>query len=180
MTPEISLRPCAVGDEALLSILGQASFYETFAGIHTSQDILAHCRRNHSEEAYHAWLTDPTSRVWAADVEPGRAAVGYLLLTPADLPVEDRQSGDWEIKRIYLLHRFQGLGIGRMLMETARTEAERLNASRLLLGVYAQNTSAIAFYQRLGYQPIGTRTFQVGTVVCEDLILGLRLTDSGN
>jgi len=43
--------------------------------------------------------------------------VGYLVLGTPDVPVKDPDPNDWEIKRIYLLSRFQGSGNGRRLME---------------------------------------------------------------
>ena len=43
-------------------------------------------------------------------------------------------------------------------------------APRLLLGTHAENQRAIAFYRRNGFTEAGTRTFQVGTQLCHDLI----------
>ena len=159
----------------MLSLLGQASFLEAFAGTLPGKEILAHCSRQHSVEKYRAWLADPRSPAWVAEVDPGAAPVGYLLLTSPDLPVADLGPGDWEIKRIYLLHRFQGGGLGRRLMDEARRHADSIGARRLLLGVYEKNEAALAFYSRLGFARIGTRAFQVGSLICQDAILGLNL-----
>jgi ribosomal protein S18 acetylase RimI-like enzyme len=43
-------------------------------------------------------------------------------------------------------------GIGRALMEAAHAWARRRGAARLELSVYAENESAIRFYERLGYR----------------------------
>jgi len=170
-----SIRVCVPGDEQTLSLVGQASFLEAFAGIINGADIVQHCLKQHSVEKYSAYLNDGHSRVWIAEVGPGRAPVGYLVLTKPDLPLGDLSPSDLEVKRIYLLHRFQGLRIGAKLMDAARVHAQSIGTPRLLLGVYGQNASAIAFYERLGYRRIGTREFQVGGNRYHDLILGLRL-----
>ncbi len=80
-----------------------------------------------------------------------------------------------EVKRIYLLHRFQGTGVGRALMQWAVETARAMDKTRLLLAVYAGNAKAIAFYQRYGFNEVGTREFRVGNGTYHDLVLGLEI-----
>jgi len=148
---------------------------ETFADILAGPDIVAHCVGQHAIEKYRHWLSDGYSRLWLAEAAPGFAPVGYLLLTKPDLPLADLRPSDWEIKRIYLLHRFQGAGIGARLMDEALLRARELSATRLLLGVYAKNEAALSFYQRLGFTEVGTRRFKVGANLYDDLVLALPL-----
>ena len=171
----ISIRACVPGDEAALALVGQATFLEAFAGVIPGSDLMSHCLRQHAAEKYAAWLRDPATRLWLAEVEPGRAPVGYLVLTTPDLPLPDLGPADAEIKRIYILHRFQGLRLGARLMDTATAHAAAHGIRRLLLGVYSQNTSAIAFYEHLGYQKVGRRSFKVGERMCEDFVMARRL-----
>ena len=170
-----AIRRCEPGDAATLSLIGQATFLESFAGILPGQDILRHCTHQHSVEKYTTWLWDPATTTWLVEVEPKQAPVGYLVLATPDLPLADISPSDLEIKRIYLLHRFQGAGLGKRLMEQAKTHALANNRRRLLLGVYAHNREAIRFYEKLGYRPVGQRHFKIGEKLCDDLIMGLRL-----
>jgi diamine N-acetyltransferase len=170
---QITSRKCVPGDEATLSLLGQATFLEAFAGVISGHDTLAHCRKQHTVEKYAVWLRDAASAVWLAEVEPGRAPVGYLVLTTPDLPLADLGPADAEVKRIYLLHRFQGQGVGRLLMDAARAHASASGIKRLLLGVYSKNTAAITFYERLGYEKVGRRAFLVGENTYEDFVFAL-------
>ena len=82
---------------------------------------------------------------------------------------------DVELKRIYLLHRFQGSGMGTALMDWSVETARKLGKRRMLLGVNDANDTAVAFYLRHGFEHAGTRTFQVGEMVCSDFILAKRL-----
>ena len=76
-----------------------------------------------------------------------------------------------EIKRIYLLHRFQGQGLGAQLMEEALADAKAAGFTRALLGVFGRNAAAIAFYRRQGFGQVGVRRFQVGANTYDDLVL---------
>ena len=172
---EVSIRRCTLGDEIALSLLGQATFLESFAGILDGKDILAHCASQHSPTVYQGWLKQDGTTIWIAEVRPGNAPIGYLVLCPPNLPTVDVQTDDLEIKRIYLLSSFQGEGIGKRLMHEALNHAKHHNSRRLLLGVYSRNTSAIAFYQKLNYKIVGERKFKVGHHEYNDLVLALEI-----
>jgi ribosomal protein S18 acetylase RimI-like enzyme len=171
----IHVRACRAGDEHALSLLGAATFLEAFAGELSGADILLHCATQHAPATYEAWLSNPRARMWLAEMEPGSAPVGYLVVAPAGLPLPDLRADDLEVKRIYLLHRVQGRGVGRQLMTEAIDYARQAGSQRLLLGVYGGNHLAIAFYERLGFTRVGTRRFRVGNHDYDDLVLGLNL-----
>jgi ribosomal protein S18 acetylase RimI-like enzyme len=164
----IVLRRCGIGDAEALSLIGAATFLETFAGALEGEDILKHCRVQHAAERYAAWLTDDAYRLCLAELRS--APVGFAVVSPADLPVA-LTADDVELKRIYLLHRFRGCGLGRRLMDWSIDEARAMGKRRLLLGVNADNTAAIRFYERAGFERIGERKFLVGSMWCDDYIL---------
>ncbi len=166
----------ATADHAdALALVGAATFLESYALSLPGGDIVRHCAKAHAREVYAAWLSDPACAVWVAEVGEG-TVVGFAVLTPCDLP--DSLPDDLELRRLYLLSRFQGLGTGRALVEAAASEAALRGARRLTLGVYGENAAALAFYARLGFERIGTRDFQVGAKLCSDYVLGLSLTRS--
>ena len=110
----VRVRATIPDDAARLSLLGRATFLESYA----------------------LWLTDPACHGWLAET-PGGAPVGYLIAMPPDLPLPGLGPQDLEIRRIYVLHRYQGLGLGRWLMEEALTRARSSGCLRVLLGVYS-------------------------------------------
>jgi diamine N-acetyltransferase len=173
--PPVRIRPAGPPDADALALVGQATFLEAYAGTLPAADIAQHCGRAHSCEHYRGWLQDAATQIWIAEAEQGGAPVGYLVLGAPQLPLPDLDPRDREIKRIYVLHRFQGAGLGKRLMEVAREHASGQRATRLLLGVYSRNFAAIAFYTRLGFATVGHRIFHVGTHDYEDLILALPL-----
>jgi diamine N-acetyltransferase len=169
---EYSLRVCGQGDEEKLALVGAASFLEAFAGFLEGEDILAHCRNQHSVAKYAAMLADAETRACVAEMKG--APVGYAVVCPPDIPVP-LEPDDVELKRIYLLHRFQGSGIGAALMDWSVATARSLGKRRLLLGVNAENDQAVNFYLRHGFEHAGKRKFQVGNMICDDFILARRL-----
>jgi len=171
----IIVREAGLGDEHRLGAVGAASFLESYAGSLAVDDILSHCASQHAANVYEDWLIGGEARLWLAEAEEGRAPVGYLVMIPPELPLEDARPGDVEIRRIYVLHRFHGDRIGWRLIQAALDAARRTGRKRALVGVYGKNEPAIAFYKRVGFSAIGERKFQVGTTLHDDLVLALDL-----
>lgn len=171
---EVEIRACEPEDAAALSLVGQATFLETYAHFMPRADMLHHCANEHAAARYAGWLGKPGYRFWLAEAAGGGAPVGYIMLSPPDLPIPTGPD-DVELKRIYLLHRLQGTGVGARLMGTAIEQARLMGARRLLLGVHGGNERAIAFYARHGFERAGVRTFQVGSSAYDDLVLARAL-----
>jgi len=173
VTAESSLQVRLAGadDAGRLALLGSATFLESYAHLLPVVDILAHAAHQHSTGVYTRWLEDPQCSCWIAEHLPGGAPVGYLMATPPDLPMPDLEADDWEIRRIYVLHRYQGAGLGHRLMDEVLRAARARGCRRLLLGVYSRNEAALAFYARMGFTQAGTRNFRVGTNDYFDYIL---------
>lgn len=171
---DFRIRPATAEDTAALAQIGAATFLESYTEIIDGPDMVAHCSRQHSESVYGQYLADPACSTWIAEYAATGAPVGYAVNCPPDLPVAI-QPGDVELKRIYCFSRFHGAGIGQALMEAAIDDARRRGAPRLLLGTYQDNHRAVAFYKRHGFELIGTRQFQVGSKLFDDVVMGKTL-----
>ncbi len=191
----VRLRRATEEDAAMLALVGAATFLEAFTWMLPGADILAHCSKHHTADAYREYLGKPDTRITLAEAVPGGAAVGYAMLTAPELPTFAVRPTDIELKRIYLFSRFRsaatpvmefsaehrelqpvaGLRAGQALMDAAVAEARVMGRMRLLLGTHAGNLQAIGFYRKNGFAEAGTRTFQVGTQVCCDLIFAKTL-----
>lgn len=165
------VRPASAGDSAALALVGASTFLETFAGVLDGPAIVAHCQANHSAAYYDRALTSGGS-AWLVTAAHGAAPVGFALLGTPDLP--GMRSDDVELKRIYLLSRFHGCGAGHGLFLQVLERAQTLG-SRLLLGVYAGNVRAIAFYTKQGFQKIAERQFDVGGTLYNDVVFARSL-----
>ena len=164
-----NIRRAARGDAAALSLIGSATFLETFAGVIDGADIVAHCLTEHAAAVYDNLFTSVDAAAWLAESLQGGAPVGYAVLNRPKLPGAGH--GDLEIKRIYVLARFHGTGVGARLMTDALDEAKLRGARRALLGVYSKNHRALAFYAKHGFTRIGERDFKVGANTYFDHVL---------
>lgn len=171
---DVSIRACGPGDAAPLALVAQAAFLQSYAEVLPVSDILAHCATEHAEAYYAARLGRAEYGFWIAEVAETRSPVGYAMLSPPDLPVQTDPT-DLELKRIYLLHRFHGSGVGAGLMAAALDAARARGARRVLLGVYGENRRAMAFYARQGFTEAGVRKFRVGANEYDDFVLARAL-----
>lgn len=165
------IRRASPGDEHALSLIGTATFLETYAGVLDAADIGAHCVVTHSPSAYAERLADPAWRLWLAEAETGHAPVGFVSLGP---PMA-QSAGDVEIHRLYVLAPFYGRKVGAGLLREAVNAARELNKKRLIVGVNALNKAGVAFYEEAGFARVGMRKFTVGATKHDDVVLGLAL-----
>jgi diamine N-acetyltransferase len=172
MTP-IYWRKAVTGDEEALSLLGQATFLNTFAFDHPGPALIAFLKSLHSPQFYAAKLANEDINIIIGETPLG-APVAYAMLCPPEHP-ELQQPGDWELKRIYLLPGWQGGGNGRALLEQVLSVARDRGADRLLLAVYQSNERGIAFYKRNGFQAIGETIFMVEDVPFRDLVFARKM-----
>jgi GNAT superfamily N-acetyltransferase len=182
----VKLRHATPDDADALALVGAATFLEAYTWMIPGADIIAHCAKNHTADAYRAALAQPNTRITLAVTATGESPVGYAMLTDPDIRNFPVQPGDIELKRIYLFSRFRSrryapvldaaghpqpdLSAGQALMNAAVADAQSMNCKRLLLGTNENNQRAVAFYRRNGFTEAGTRSFQVGSQCCCDLI----------
>lgn len=168
----VTVRRATLADAAKLSLVGGASFLESFADDHPGDDLVNHVHDRHSVATYQNWLSDPAYALWIVEEALG-APVGYAMLGPAGLPGATKD--DFEIKRIYMLRRWHGGGYGKLLFRVCRDTARERGAVRLVLAVYAANQLAQQFYTRQGMSIIGDTVFMVGATEFTDLVMALDL-----
>jgi ribosomal protein S18 acetylase RimI-like enzyme len=127
-----------------------------------------------SGERFGEYLTDPDCTVLKAVA--GGEIVGYAMLVagaPADPAVAaaiDRRPA-LELSKMYVLPGRHGSGVATALMQAAIDHARRGGYAGLWLGVNQGNQRAQRFYAKHGFRTVGTRTFTVGTRVCQDDVM---------
>jgi len=164
------VRTCKPGDERALSIVAQAAILETYAPLVRGENLYEYVTEELNAARFRSLLEDPSMRLWAAEFETTRSIVGYAHALP---DADDRSA--MELKRIYLLNRFRGAGIGKRLLDETIAFALERSFRAILLRVHHKNEEAIGFYRRNGFTPVGEESFPAGDEVSTVVVMRLGL-----
>jgi ribosomal protein S18 acetylase RimI-like enzyme len=156
---EFVLRICGPGDEQALSLISQATVLETYAGLSDGADIYAHASAELGVESFRELLSCDRARIWALETKVGNCVVGYALALSAE---EGEPFSMTELKRLYLLYRFHGLGLGKRLMNEVLAHSRERRTRLMTLRVLWQNARAIAFYEHNGFKIVSEEPFRAG------------------
>ena len=88
----------------------------------------------------------------------------------------NRQIISWfELKRLYIFHRFHGNGLGKRLLQELLSFAKDMKSEQMWLQVHEANHHAIDFYKRKGSVQTGTDLYRAGKGAYQVLRLELTL-----
>lgn len=176
------VRPGVPGDGPLLQHLAELTFHDACPPGVDRATSSAHVAKELSATRFERWLGDSSSHVLIA--EEGGTAVGYVVLLadrpltatgPLHFPELAEQGSLWFLSKFYLRSDVRGSGAAQELM-TATVDAARLGgASGVWLTVNQLNPRANAFYERSGFQVVGTTTFPMGGQLHDDNVRFLPL-----
>lgn len=82
----------------------------------------------------------------------------------------EEEENRFYVSSLYVLPKFQGLGLGRQLMVRAAEEAKKHLLDKIWLGVMTQNEPAFKWYQNMGYQVMKVQPFKMGRTSVEHYI----------
>lgn len=117
-------------------------------------------------------IRDPKTHIIVSQNNEG--IDGFIQMKhPSKGPID--ACSDCEIATFYVQPRHHGKGIGQALLKVGCDYANSLGVSSLWLTTNAQNTPAIGFYQRQGFDIIGTTDFRIQDQAYENKVLSLSL-----
>ena len=154
------MRRATADDAASLAAFARTAFIDTFAAHNDSRDMAEYVATSFGESVQRAELADPALIVFLAEHESELA--GYAVLREGPAPECVSANTSIEIARLYSAKRFIGAGVGALLMRRCLEEAEARGKDAVWLGVWEQNTRAIAFYDRWSFADVGSLPFMLG------------------
>jgi ribosomal protein S18 acetylase RimI-like enzyme len=165
--------PCKWKHHAALAELGASTFYETFRPHNSEEDMQAYLANTYTPALVQANLKKSGIHYFLG--YDNLVDQGYIKLieNPEGINLEGKIM---ELEKIYVRSSAQGSGLAKLLMEQATSLSKQLGFDYLYLGVWQENTRAIAFYKKFGFEIFDTRKFQLGSHWCEDYLLSLKLT----
>nr|WP_246256611.1 GNAT family N-acetyltransferase [Isoptericola halotolerans] len=140
--------------------------------------MAAHVAAHLTPARFTDWALSADHRLLVAD--DGGAPAGYALLARGEPGDEEAAAlrtaagpGPYvELSKIYVRPDHLGAGTAARLMATASEEAAQLAPGLpYWLGTNSENTRAQAFYRRYGFDVVGRRTYVVGGVEHDDIVM---------
>jgi len=137
---------------------------------------------NLTPERFEEYVADPGRAVLLAEEGDGDdlGAVGYAMLVhgepyDADVRAVVRHRPTTELSKIYVLPSDHGGGVARDLLAAVVEVARGIGAAGIWLGTNQANVRAQRFYEKSGFDRIGTKRFWVGDHFEDDYVFELTL-----
>jgi ribosomal protein S18 acetylase RimI-like enzyme len=170
----LQIRRATAKDADSLANLAAKTFIDTYDDL-TRREAEAYIGDFLSPSAFEARIKSSTSAVFVAEKN---ALVGYLLLEVSSSPITLSLDNHIECVRLFVDTDSKGLRIGSKLLDRAISYSISTKSDVMWLKVWDQNTRAIEFYERKGFQVQGSVEYTEGGMDDEVLIMALSLGDS--
>lgn len=165
----IRLIQCTTESLDALQTISRDTFYETFHEQNSEESMTDYLNDAFSVEKLTAEIKNKHSLFKLLYVNEELA--GYLKINTEEAQSEQLGQETLEVERIYILNRFQKLGLGKVLMNEAIKLAHEKNKNKIWLGVWEKNLNAIAFYEKAGFEKTGSHSFFMGEEEQKDFIM---------
>lgn len=149
--------------------IAEKTFYDTFKDSYTDENFKKFFKENYNETKLLSEIVHHQSFHYFYKVDDEIA--GYLKLNINETQTEPKGDQYLEIQRIYFDKDYQGGGRGSQFIQLAIDKAREYNKSKIWLGVWENNLSAIDFYKKQGFEITGHHDFINGNVIDMDLIM---------
>ncbi|MCL6265121.1 GNAT family N-acetyltransferase [Flagellimonas myxillae] len=157
----IQLREATPDDAVIISLLARFTFTETFGHYFTDPtDLEKYLDQTFKVPKLRASLAKPKNIFWLAYVD--ELPVGYAKLkldSPSPFLDADRVC---QLQKIYVLKDFLSQKIGLELQNVLLDKAKTLGFQKIWLSVLKENTRAIRFYLKNGFNTVGDHHFSIG------------------
>ena len=172
-TNTLEIKKAGPADVSLLSVLASVTFYEAYYEQDSPHDLANYIVDSFEVGSINEQIADPHCTFFIIYLD-GRA-VGYAKLLDGSREPCVRSANTIELKRIYVLERLWRRGAGEALLRHCIEVARQMNKDSIWLGVWQQNARALPFYEKHGFEKVGTLEFPYGESVGINDVLELNL-----
>lgn len=155
--PMVSLIPLTPADAGLLSQIGSVALVESHGHSAAPEVFQQYLDNNFTVEACLAELKDRQNIFYA--IYYNNQLAGYYKIsfncTHPDVPLP----AVTKMKQLYLLKEFYDLKLGHTMMQHAIDLSKAEGQQGMWLNVWKENTRAMRFYQKNGFEIVGEADF---------------------
>jgi diamine N-acetyltransferase len=168
---EIAIQKITLKDAPILAAMARQTFYDTFTGTCTEEDMKEFLELYYNEATIAAEIADDSLKYYFAIVN--ELPVGYILFQENDGVFKEFENKKCiELRRLYVLKEFHSKGVAQKLMDYFMEYVHTNNYEALFLGVWEFNYRAQKFYGKYGFTNSGyTHDFPIGSTPQTDFWL---------
>lgn len=157
---EVHIKTCNTTYLRALVRVARATYTETFATVNTPENLQAYLNAAFHPDKLRRELAQPESAFYL--VYADRQLAGYFKVNTGRAQTDVYDEAAIELERIYLLQRYQRLGLGSKILNQVMDIGRHQQKSFIWLGVWENNQAAIQFYTRHGFVKFGEHPFVMG------------------
>lgn len=173
MNENVIIRECTFNDIDKIRGIGQKTFKETYAGNNTEEDMKNYLEKNFSVSKIKEELQNPESKFFIVEAKDQELA--YMKLNVGTAQTEQDYNNSLEVERIYVSKEYKNMHLASQLIKRAIAFGKDLDLDYIWLGVWENNTKAIGFYEKMGFQKFGSHVFVLGNDEQTDYLMKLPL-----
>ena len=167
----ITIRPVTENDIVLLTELGRTTFIESFSEQNNPVNVQKYLTESYAFEVIKVEFDNPKNHFFIAEFNSEPAGfIKIIFDEDEDHPIlKDKKC--LQLKRIYILEKFQSLGISRKMLNKLFEIAIENHFELIWLGVWEKNIKAITVYEKWGFEKFGSHIFNLGGDLQTDLLM---------
>ena len=152
-----------------LQSISRQTFYETYCTMNTKENMDKYLNENLSISTLEKELKNPNSLFFIIrDLDKN---IGYLKLNMGPAQTDIKDANALEIERIYVIKEYQGKKAGQQLYEKTIQVAKEKMLKYIWLGVWQENSKAIQFYIKNGFEIFEQHVFKLGDEEQTDFLM---------
>jgi ribosomal protein S18 acetylase RimI-like enzyme len=171
----VTIQKVQIADVETLLSFSKKTFYEFFAHLNDPANMEAYSVVAFTLGSILEQINNPFSEFYFALYEDD--IVGYIKLNFNDAQTEFKHKNALEVERIYVSGDYHGKYIGKQLLDFAINIALSKQFDYVWLGVWEHNYKARGFYERYGFEVIGSHEFLLGDDNQTDLLMKKPLSE---
>jgi ribosomal protein S18 acetylase RimI-like enzyme len=158
----VDVRPWTEDDLPAVREITWETWLATYVSLVRVEDLKSYFDDHYSLEALVDFFRRPEcgGLLATADGEPAGYARTRL----------SAEEGRFYVTSLYVLPRFQGLGLGTRLLDLSARAALARGSTKIWLGVMTGNTRTVEWYRRLGFAFVEELPFTMGSTTVPHLI----------
>ena len=155
-------------DAGELATLAEKTFRDAFAELTKREDLESYVAGSFNTHQIRSELGDGANTFFIATLE-GRW-VGYAKLYRSPSPDCVKLLPSIELSRLYSMQQYLGCGIGPALLEACLSHARCQSFKSIWLSSWKKNHRGNAFYAKMKFEIVGTKSFALGSDIQDDYV----------